>query len=136
MSCSLVDLGEAAHLGDGLGAGEDLGDVPALAGGFRPEAVGVGAGDGAQAAAAIGLQEGVRDVAEAGDGDAEVLRRAAARPRLRARQLVAVATTLRSDGIVADLRRKGGYAAPTVPDRSLTGRIPGTFSGRTVVALC
>ena len=103
----------------------------------RPEAVGVGAGDGAQAAAAIGLQEGVRDVAEAGDGDAEVLRRAAARPRLRARQLVAVATTLRSDGIVADLRRKGGYAAPTVPDRSLTGRIPGTFfSGRTVVALC
>ncbi len=44
-----------------------------------------------------------------------------------------VETTLRSDGVVADLRREGGYAAPTFRDRSLTGWIPGTFSGRTIV---
>ena len=53
--------------------------------------------------------------------------------RLHARQVVAVTTTLRSDGIVADLRREGGYAAPTFRDRSPTGWIPGTFAGRTML---
>lgn len=42
-----------------------------------------------------------------------------------------VASTLRSDGVVADLRRESGYAGPTLPRPVLHRLDQGTFAGRT-----